>query len=272
MRYEIFALADNRNMFGINAIGYSNDAAATRFGPSKRNKFILHYVLSGRGYYNHHCVVKQQGFVILPHTYEHYSPDEKEPWEFIWMIFENTPQTESLFREYNADPQTRIFSYNNTAPLYALKNQLTENNKKIYPSSKLFEMFLHVFNNHNIVQKKETDSETMYCNYATNFIGANLFRKITVAEITEVLGISQPYLYKIFKNKFAMSPQQYMHMQKINKAKELLTQTSMSVTEIANAIGIDDYVSFSKFFKQKTGWSPVSFRKNTCKGDNKQKN
>lgn len=259
MRYELYSF-NNNSAFGITSIGYSDDASITRFGPSQRNNYIIHYVLSGQGYFNGKLLGGGQGFLITPHMQEHYYPNKYAPWEFLWILADNIPYFETIFKEYNADPQTNIFEYNNIPFLIQAKNIIVNNNNKIYCSSELSEMFLHIFNNHNITVKNEASAEAMYFNYAIKFINSNIFRKITVEELVSILGISQPYLYNIFKKNSSVSPKQYIDMQKIEKAKELLTDTSMQLTEVAGSIGIDDCITFSKYFKKRTGLSPSEYR------------
>lgn len=260
MRYELYSFPDN-NIFDINTIGYGDDTRVTRFGPGKRNNYIIHYVLSGQGFFNSHLVRSGQGFLITPGMSEHYYPDSENPWEFIWIIFNNSLTADRIFKEYHANPQTNIFEYNNTALLIEHKNMIKKNNNNIYSSSGLYEIFLHIFNNHNVITDYKKDSETMYYNYAVQFIKANVFRKIRVNELVEMLGISQPYLYNIFMKKAAVSPKKYIDNVKLEKAKDLLLGTSMHLTEIANSIGIEDCITFSKFFKNNVGLSPTNFRK-----------
>lgn len=260
MRYELYSFPDN-NIFGINTVGYSDDMLVTRFGPGKRNNHIIHYVISGQGFFNNHPVYSGQGFLITPGMSEQYFPDSNNPWEFIWIIFDNSPIADRIFKEYNADPQTSIFEYSNTSLLIQSKNMIKENNNKIYSSPELYEIFLHIFNNHNITYSNKKDCETIYYNYAVKFINANVFRKIQVNEIVKMLGISQPYLYNIFMKKASVSPKKYIDFVKLEKAKGLLLETSMQLTEIANSIGIEDCITFSKFFKKNIGMSPTNFRK-----------
>lgn len=262
MRYNLYACNSN-NAFGIDSIGYSDDKLVTHFGPAKRNNYIIHYVLSGHGYFNNHIVNKGQGFLITPGMTEHYYPDSKTPWAFLWIILNNSVNNNMIFKEYNANHETNIFEYNNIYQLTQIKDIIIKNNNNIYSSSELFEMFLHIFNNHNITKNEKEDAETMYYRYAVNFINSNFFRKITIDELTNILGITQPYLYKIFIKKSSMSPKNYIDKIKIQKAMELLIETSMPLTEIAYSIGIEDSITLSKFFKRKTGLSPTDFRNNT---------
>lgn len=264
MQCEIYSLYDSE-AFGIISIGYNDDIKTVRFGPTKRNEYIIHYVLSGKGYFNTHPVQKGQGFLITPQMSEHYYPEEENAWKFIYVRFKNIPNIREIFAGYNADPHTDIFEYNNMALLDDMKSNIIKNDKKMYNTLKLYEMFLHIYNNHNIYQKREQTAEETYYNFAVNHINSNLFRRITVDELTEILGISQPYLYHIFVKREAVFPKRYIDMQKIKKAKELLLQTTMSITQIANSIGMEDCIALSKFFSKKVGISPSDFRKNSVK-------
>lgn len=262
MRYEIYT-PDN-DIYKINSIGYSKDVNITKFGPAQRNNYIIHYVISGQGYFNN-CLVKAgQGFLITPQMLEHYSPDIKNPWEFIWIIFQNSPIVSRLFEEYHADPNTNIFHYRNISLFSEIKNLIMKNNSKMFRASELFELYLHILNHQNIFTERKSSAENLYYNHAIQFINMNIYRKITVTELTVVLGVSQPYLYKVFKNTVGISPKQYIDARKIAKAKELLLSSYMSLTEIANSIGLNDCIEFSKFFKKHVGISPSKYTDAFC--------
>ena len=258
MRHEIFSYDDNR-IFGINSIGYSADIDVTHFGPGQRDLYIIHYVISGKGYFNGNRVSEGQGFLITPGMAEHYFPDTKNPWSFLWVIFSD-PIAENLFEKYNANPETHIFTYRNTYAIIDAVNRLSDR-KSLYTSAELFEIFLHMFNNHGHIQKDTEKAADTYYHYAVSYINTNLFRNITVDDLTKILGITQPYLYNIFISKCGISPKKYIINQKLSKAKQLLTETDMSISEIAASVGYTDAMNFSKLFKQNIGCSPKAFRK-----------
>ena len=106
-RYQLIA-TDSVQIPRIHSIGYSDDTRVTRFGPSVRNQYIVHYVLSGKGYFNGNKVEKGQGFLILPGMHEEYHSDEAEPWEFVWIISED-PAMQWFFERHNSNEKTQIF-------------------------------------------------------------------------------------------------------------------------------------------------------------------
>ncbi len=82
----------------------------------------------------------------------------------------------------------------------------------------------------------------------------------TVKSIAETLSVSPNYLSGLLKVLTGQSTQQHIHDKLIEKAKEKLSTTDLSVTEIAYELGFEHPQSFSKLFKTKTSFSPSEFR------------
>lgn len=82
----------------------------------------------------------------------------------------------------------------------------------------------------------------------------------SVQFISEQLHISSNYLSDMLRNLTGQSTQQHIHNKLIEKAKEWLTTTSLSVSEIAYELGFEYPQSFNKLFKSKTNLSPLEFR------------
>ncbi len=81
-----------------------------------------------------------------------------------------------------------------------------------------------------------------------------------VAEIAKNLNLSPNYLSTILKIITGQSTQQHIHNKLISKAKEKLSTTELSISEIAYELGFEHPASFSKLFKNKTKISPLTFR------------
>ncbi|CCY65921.1 uncharacterized protein BN467_00396 [Prevotella sp. CAG:1124] len=75
-----------------------------------------------------------------------------------------------------------------------------------------------------------------------------------------LLNISPGYLNEIVKEVTGMSVTLYIRNELILQAKRLLVHTGLSIKEISNMLGIDDYAYFSRIFMQTTGISPSAFR------------
>lgn len=82
----------------------------------------------------------------------------------------------------------------------------------------------------------------------------------TVQYVADTLNVSPGYLSAMLKMLTGQSTQQHIHDKLIEKAKEKLSTTDLSVSEIAYELGFEHPQSFSKLFKTKTKVSPLEFR------------
>lgn len=82
----------------------------------------------------------------------------------------------------------------------------------------------------------------------------------TVKYVAEKLNISPNYLSDMLRTLTGQNAQQHIHEKLIERAKEALTTTSLSVGEIAYRLGFEHPQSFNKLFKNKTKVSPLEFR------------
>lgn len=83
---------------------------------------------------------------------------------------------------------------------------------------------------------------------------------LTVEYVANQLNLSSGYLSDTLRSLTGQSAQQHIHYKLIEKAKEYLTTTSLSVSEIAYNLGFERSQSFNKLFKNKTEMSPLEFR------------
>jgi AraC-like DNA-binding protein len=82
----------------------------------------------------------------------------------------------------------------------------------------------------------------------------------TVQHLAQQLHVSPSYLSDMLRTLTGQSAQQHIHDKLIEQAKQQLTTTSLSVSEVAYALGFEHPQSFSRFFKTKTALSPLAFR------------
>jgi len=82
----------------------------------------------------------------------------------------------------------------------------------------------------------------------------------TVQHVADQLNVSPNYLSSLLKSLTGQNTQQHIHEKLIEKAKEKLSTTQLSVSEIAYGLGFEHAQSFSRLFKSKTKVSPLTFR------------
>ena len=81
-------------------------------------------------------------------------------------------------------------------------------------------------------------------------------KNYTVAELAEMVHLSEGRFAHLFKECTGMSPKRYLLQLKVDAACHLLATTTMSVSEVAEEVGIDDVNYFSRLIKKYTGYSP----------------
>jgi AraC-like DNA-binding protein len=82
----------------------------------------------------------------------------------------------------------------------------------------------------------------------------------TVEQIADELNVSPGYLSDLLRNLTGQNTQQHIHEKLIEKAKEILATTNLTVSEVAYQLGFEYSQSFSKLFKSKTNLTPSEFR------------
>ena len=101
---------------------------------------------------------------------------------------------------------------------------------------------------------------------AITYIKENLAEKMRLKEIAKYAALSQFHFNRIFKRFMNKTPFEYVTERRIRRAKSLLQETSLNVTEISLQVGFESVQSFSNLFKKKVGLSPSKYRKKVLFG------
>lgn len=91
-------------------------------------------------------------------------------------------------------------------------------------------------------------------------IDSNLNGELTIAQLAELVHHHPNYFIRYFKNHLGMTPMAYIYERRLEKAKQLLTVSDLTIGEIARETGFHDIFHFSKAFKKRLGVAPSEFR------------
>lgn len=117
-----------------------------------------------------------------------------------------------------------------------------------------------------IANKKTAKSS--YIERACNYITRNYSKNLNLNTISDYLSLNKNYLIKLFKKELSVTPNQYIASTRLFYAKLMLTQTELSVQDIAVSCGFNTTSYFIKCFKEKYGVTPTEYKKNLNKEEN----
>lgn len=113
--------------------------------------------------------------------------------------------------------------------------------------------------------EKDTFSEDSQINQMVTYVRNNLDKKITYKDMAEVVHLNEDYLSRLFKKKTGYTLKEYINRERIRLAKELLSETRMSVSVIALKTGFENFSHFSQVFRKTEGVSPSEYRSRNTK-------
>jgi AraC family transcriptional regulator of arabinose operon len=94
-----------------------------------------------------------------------------------------------------------------------------------------------------------------------NFMAQNYANKLTVSKLAKKANLSPSRFAHLFNQQVGMTPRRYLERHRLEKARQLLITTHLSVGEVAEKVGFDGPFYFSTRFRRDTRRSPAAFRK-----------
>lgn len=203
-------------------------------------------------------------FFLFPGVWHRYKPEAKTGWEEYWIGFKGNYPERLLKQSFFRREQPTILL---TTPLSLLKlfQQVIDIVRKAEEGynqvlSGLVLQMLGILRSNQLVGSSP-DSVDRIVSRAKFLLQEAIDQPVKMESLVQELSVSYSTFRKRFKEQTGVSPNQYLLNLRLNKAKELLLSTHLSVYEIAGQTGFDSIHYFSKHFKQKHKLSPVAYRK-----------
>lgn len=204
-------------------------------------------------------------FLLFPGEWHTYHPIEGSVWKSYWIGYKGRNMDDRLRYKF-LSPEKPIYHVGFSSDIISLYNSAIKTAKE--EAAYYQQVLAGIVNNllghmYSLERNIELNRKRGYSdmiNKAQMLIRDGVETKITVQEIATELGSSYSNFRKLFKEYTGTSPALYQQTLKLQRAKELLSSTEMSIKEIAYRLNFDSPDYFSSKFKMKVGCKPSEYR------------
>ncbi len=207
-------------------------------------------------------------FLLFPGEWHSYHPLETKGWKSYWIGFKGR-NVDDRVRAGFLSPTKPIYHVGFSSEIVHLYDEAFDKAKEeaAYAQQTLAGIVNHLVGlmyslERNITLKKQHDYVDVM-NKARLRIRESLESNLTIQQIAMDLGIGYSNFRKLFKEYTGIAPAMYQQELRLQRAKELLSTTNLSIKEIAYRLNFDSPDYFSSKFKIKTGRKPSEFREDT---------
>lgn len=229
-------------------VGREHCAPGHAYGPAVRGYWLVHYVLSGKGYYRvgdkEYTLSAGQAFIIRPDEVTFYRSDDKHPWHYVWAAFQSELPLR-LPHIVNDSALTAVFAplqgegEPSPAAVAAIVWQVID---RLCPPPAATDPKGYVATAKSIVHKRYMQQD------------------LSVEVLAGRLGLDRSYFSGLFKQETGESPGHYLLHYRMQRAKELLLD-GHTVTVVAASVGYKDPFTFSRSYKSFYGAPPSELKK-----------
>ena len=235
------------------------------------NEYQLLYLTEGEGIFqsaNQKPTRIKEGdlFLLFPGEWHTYHPLPHKGWKSYWIGFKGR-NVDDRVRAGFLSPTKPIYHVGFSSEIVHLYDEAFGKAKEeaAYSQQTLAGIVNHLVGlmyslERNIILNKDYNYADIM-NRARLRIRESLESNLTIQKIAEELGIGYSNFRKLFKEYTGVAPAMYQQELRLQRAKEMLSTTNISIKEIAYRLNFDSPDYFSAKFKIKTGRKPSDFRR-----------
>ncbi|MBQ5511482.1 MAG: helix-turn-helix domain-containing protein [Prevotella sp.] len=235
------------------------------------NEYQLLYLTEGEGIFqsaNQKSTRIKEGdlFLLFPGEWHTYHPLPQKGWKSYWIGFKGR-NVDDRVRAGFLSPTKPIYHVGFSSEIVHLYDEAFSKAKEeaAYSQQTLAGIVNHLVGlmyslERNIILNKDYNYADIM-NRARLRIRESLESNLTIQKIAEELGIGYSNFRKLFKEYTGVAPAMYQQELRLQRAKEMLSTTNISIKEIAYRLNFDSPDYFSAKFKIKTGRKPSDFRR-----------
>lgn len=234
-----------------------------------RKDYQLLYIASGKSHFfidgKEHIVTAGHMVIFHPDEPQHYKYYKEDRTSVYWVHFTGS-QVEKILEHYNIIRGEKII-YSGTSPdfqwLFGQIIQELQLCRKQYDEmlTLLLRNIFILIRRSLEINKNFTDTMEKEVSYAIYYFRDNFNKEINVDEYAQSLNISVSWFIRCFRQITGMTPLQYVINLRISNAQMLLETSDYTISQIAESVGYENALYFSRLFHKQTGISPKEYRK-----------
>jgi AraC family transcriptional regulator, arabinose operon regulatory protein len=251
----------------ITDIGFYPNAAL--HGRERKNdcpQYILIHCVKGKGWYsigNKRYTVNPNDYFIIPANAAHtYGADINDPWSIYWLHFTGSFAKfyyNLLTKAKKNGPISAIVNTSRLLLFYDIIQHLelmNDTDNIIYSNSCLY-AYLSSF---QPSEMKISVNENDIIQQCISYMKDNIDKNLRLDDFSSYLNLSSSHLSALFKKRMKYSPIHLFTSFKVQKACQMLMDSSHNIKTIAYSLGYEDQYHFSRVFKNIMGVSPKKFK------------
>lgn len=231
-------------------------------------EYQLVYITKGRGTFEsseigRNAIEAGHVFLLHPGIWHRYRPMKKIGWDESWIGFDGEYARRLMSRFFPPERAVIRVGYDEEL-LHLIRtiSELIQDAPAGYRqtiAARTTEAFARI-RSLSLSYRAADRSAIDKAQQARCYLLAHSAEEVDTHALAKQLGLSYSGFRSLFKTHTGTPPCQYQINIRINKSRELLTNTALSITEIAERVGFSSVYYFSRLFKQKEGCSPKRYR------------
>ena len=284
LKYLVAAPADLLWGTAINSVGFQEVGPGEPYPPSNHpsrylfseergrvlEEYQLLYITKGQGTFRSqslpHPVRVKAGtlFLLFPGEWHSYKPDPQTGWKEYWIGFKGS-QMDSWVNNGFFSPRNPVWHVGLKSDIVALYNDAIDTASKQESGfqQRLGGLVSHLMSLARFYNRNEAFSEVADQINRAKILISDQFRTITPESLADQLYMGYSNFRRIFKEYTGFAPAKYIQEVRMNRVKEALTNTTLTVKQIAFDMGYENEDYFFTAFRRLTGMTPAQYREMT---------
>lgn len=262
-------LPDTRNVFlYIQEAGYFKTTPPYFTERDHLDSFLVVYTMSGTGrliYQNQQYGLKAgDAFWIHCNEHHYYECDSEGGWEFLWFHFQG-PGSLAVYQVFNNHGSPVAAPASPDDMVQAMQEIIALTRGNNFACDVKIASFIHLVLTQLILAAQTENNRYQhmpdYIKQVIKILDIHYPEKMSLDDLSRQSGVSKYHLLRKFKQYTGSTIGDYLMMQRLNRAKELLKYSDCTINEIADLCGITNTSHFIRLFRAQEDMTPSHFRR-----------